>query len=153
MGIDDGQAGAAFGTKMKERRVALGFTLRDVEAITENSISNGYLSQLENGKIKNPSAHVVVMLCSAYAVSFEEAWAWLGIKVKIEPPKICGECGQVVPKPKQYIIDAAPSGQRCLTHCGDACDCEARSDLSNIVGTADLLARRMGGRFTPTKES
>lgn len=122
--------GSGFGFKMKERRLALGFTLRDVEAITENSISNGYLSQLENGKIKNPSAHVVVMLAAAYAVSFEDAWAWLKIPVKIIPPKICSECGQVIPKPKaQYVIDAPTAGRRCFVHCGDACDCEAREDL------------------------
>lgn len=121
--------GSGFGLKMKERRLALGFTLRDVEAITENSISNGYLSQLENGKIKNPSAHVVVMLAAAYAVSFEDAWRWLKIPVKIEPPKICGECGQVIPKPKQYVMDPAPVEKRCLVHCGEACDCSARESL------------------------
>lgn len=114
-------AGNLFAEKMKERRLALGFTLRDVEAINEGQISNGYLSQLENGKIKNPSAHVVVALCATYAISFDDALRWLQIPVPIRQPKICGECGQVV-KP-QYVIDR--DDKRCFAHCGENCDCGA----------------------------
>ena len=87
-----------FGPQMKARRKALGFTLRDVEAITEGGVSNGYLSQLENGKIKSPSAHIVLMLCAAYAVSHEDAMAWLGTPASIVPPRICRECGQALPR-------------------------------------------------------
>ena len=39
-------------------------TLRQVEDLT--GISNAYLSQLENGKIKNPSYNVVIKLNKLY---------------------------------------------------------------------------------------
>lgn len=119
---------SAFGPNMKARRLALGLTLRDVEAISNNAISNGYLSQLENGKIKSPSAQVVVMLCAAYAVSFVDALAWLDAPAKIEPPKLCGECRR--PLPHQWVIDS--KHKRCFTYCGDEkCDCGARSILAH----------------------
>lgn len=41
-------------------------TLREVEQKT--GISNGYLSQLEDGKTSNPSFDKVVKLCKAYNV-------------------------------------------------------------------------------------
>lgn len=84
-------------SKFKERRIALGFTLRDVERITGRELSNAYLSQLENGKIQRPSAHVVLCLCAAYAVSYKDALSWLQIEVEISPPKICHACGQALP--------------------------------------------------------
>lgn len=93
----------SFAENIKARRLALGFSLRDVEAILDGHLSNGYLSQLENGKIKNPSVHVVMMLCSAYAVSNEEALAWLGVPFTPPAPRVCDKCGQALPL--QYVID------------------------------------------------
>src|SRR5687767_2258677 len=87
---------SSFAANIKARRQALGFTLRDVEQITDGTISNSYLSQLENGKIKSPSAHVVLQLCAAYAVKHQDALSWLGEKVHVTPPRICGECGQAI---------------------------------------------------------
>lgn len=45
-------------------------SLRDVEEQTE--ISNPYLSQLENGQIKNPSFNVVKKLCTFYHLNISE---------------------------------------------------------------------------------
>lgn len=50
----------------KEWRIWRDFTLRQVEDKT--GISNAYLSQLETGKVKNPSFTVVVKLCNLYQV-------------------------------------------------------------------------------------
>lgn len=97
---------SAFGPKMKARRERLGLTLRDVEAILNGELSNAYLSQLENGKIKSPSAHVVLMLCAAYAVSHEDALSWLALPHgRSRAPRLCGECGRAMPA--AYAIDAA----------------------------------------------
>lgn len=49
----------------KERRTKSKLTLREVETAT--GISNAYLSQLENGKIKRPSFEVVEKLHILYA--------------------------------------------------------------------------------------
>lgn len=59
------------GTQLRAIRQTKGFSLRDVEAKTEKSISNPYLSQLENGKIKNPSPHILHKLSSLYGVKYE----------------------------------------------------------------------------------
>lgn len=47
-------------------------SLRDVERITEGKISNGYLSQLENGAIERPSAMMLHRLAGAYAVDYHD---------------------------------------------------------------------------------
>lgn len=90
---------------LKERRERLGFTLRDVEAITDGEISNAYLSQLENGKIKTPSLHIALILAAAYATSVEQLARWLGDDREWPKPEICGECGQVIKA--QFAIDEA----------------------------------------------
>lgn len=118
----------AFGPNMKARRVALGLTLRDVEIITNGAISNGYLSQLENGRIKNPSARIVVMLCASYMVSHVDALAWLDAPSSITPPKLCGECRR--PMPAHWVLDGPQ--KRCFTHCGDKCDCGASDPLAAL---------------------
>jgi len=46
-------------------------SLRDVEAATENRISNAYLSMLEHGKIRNPSPNFLYDLSKVYGVSYE----------------------------------------------------------------------------------
>lgn len=54
------------GGKFKTIREAKNLTLRDVEDAT--GISNAYLSQLENGKIKSPSYKTVKTLCDFYGI-------------------------------------------------------------------------------------
>lgn len=49
--------------KLRQIRKERGLTLRQVEKMT--GISNAYLSQLETGKIKKPSHHVVQLLTKA----------------------------------------------------------------------------------------
>lgn len=44
---------------------------RDVEEATNKEVSNGYLSQLESGKITKPSPHVLYALSSALSVDYE----------------------------------------------------------------------------------
>jgi transcriptional regulator with XRE-family HTH domain len=52
-------------------RTAKGFSLREVEEATDKAVSNAYLSQLENGKIKKPSPNVLHSLSGVYAVPYE----------------------------------------------------------------------------------
>ena len=56
----------SLGKTLKEVRELIPFTLRQVEEAT--GISNAYLSQLENDKIKKPSANVLYKLASVYNV-------------------------------------------------------------------------------------
>lgn len=50
-------------------RNARGMTLRQVEEASD--VSNAYLSQLETGKIKQPSPHILHELAEVYNVPYE----------------------------------------------------------------------------------
>lgn len=52
-------------------REAKHLTLREVEEATEKSVSNAYLSQLENGKIAKPAPSVLHALALVYAIPYE----------------------------------------------------------------------------------
>ena len=46
-------------------------TLREVEDATRKRVSNGYLSQIENDRIRKPSPNVLHSLAAIYSISFE----------------------------------------------------------------------------------
>jgi transcriptional regulator with XRE-family HTH domain len=52
-------------------RVDRKMSLRDVEEATSKQVSNAYLSQIENDKIKKPSPNILHALAEFYAISFE----------------------------------------------------------------------------------
>lgn len=60
----------ALGAYLKSLRLGLRMTLRDVEEATDREVSNAYLSQVENGKIAQPSPNVLYALATAYKVSY-----------------------------------------------------------------------------------
>lgn len=47
-------------------------TLRQVEEATQKEISNAYLSQMENNKIKQPSPHILNVLAELYNVEYKK---------------------------------------------------------------------------------
>jgi transcriptional regulator with XRE-family HTH domain len=59
------------GALLADLRTAKGLSLREVEEATGKAVSNAYLSQLENGKIKKPSPNVLHSLAQVYAVPYE----------------------------------------------------------------------------------
>lgn len=63
-------AAERLGAYLKNVRVGLGMSLREVEESTQRQVSNGYLSQLENGKIAKPSPHVLHTLASVYDIAY-----------------------------------------------------------------------------------
>ena len=65
------------GQVLKEARQINQFSLREVEEITE--ISNAYVSQMENDKIKIPSANILYKLANLYKISFEFLLAKAGV--------------------------------------------------------------------------
>jgi len=46
-------------------------TLREVEEATNKQVSNAYLSQIENDKIRKPSPNILHALAELYGISFE----------------------------------------------------------------------------------
>lgn len=59
------------GDYLKSLRSGRQMTLRDVEEATERAVSNAYLSQVENGKIAQPSPHILHSLATVYGASYE----------------------------------------------------------------------------------
>lgn len=47
-------------------------SLRDVEEQTKKQVSNAYLSQIENGKIQQPSPNILHALAELYNINFEQ---------------------------------------------------------------------------------
>lgn len=56
-------------------------TLRDVEMATDKEVSNAYLSQIENGKIRKPSPNVLLALSRVYKISYEHLMEMAGYVV------------------------------------------------------------------------
>jgi len=59
----------SLGNTLRDSRELIRLTLRQVEEVT--GISNAYLSQLENDKIKKPSANVLYKLSNIYNVELD----------------------------------------------------------------------------------
>ena len=59
------------GTLLADLRTAKGLSLREVEEATGKAVSNAYLSQLENGKIRKPSPNVLHSLAEVYTAPYE----------------------------------------------------------------------------------
>jgi transcriptional regulator with XRE-family HTH domain len=60
---------ASFGSGLRKAREMTKLSLREVEEVT--GISNAYLSQLENDKIKKPSPHFLHKLAQIYGIGYE----------------------------------------------------------------------------------
>ena len=74
-----------YGHYFKALRESRGLTLREVERQT--NVSNAYLSQLESGKIKQPSPNTLYKLSQFYKVSYERLMEKVGYPVlKSETP-------------------------------------------------------------------
>src|SRR5690606_39507584 len=65
------------GKILKEARELKRISLREVEA--QSGISNGYLSQLENDKIKKPSANTLYKLSELFNIDFDDLMVSTGI--------------------------------------------------------------------------
>ena len=49
-----------------------GFSLRDVERATGKTVSNAYLSQIENAQIKQPSPNILHALAELFHLSYDD---------------------------------------------------------------------------------
>lgn len=84
----------SLGAFLKARREELGFTLRDVERITEGRVSNPALSQIENGKTERPSGRVLWILSAAYGIDGGDLLRRAGDRNAPAEPFICPMCGR-----------------------------------------------------------
>ena len=94
---------------LKGARAAKDLTLRDVEDETE--ISNAYLSQIESGKIRQPSPNVLHQLCELYGVPYELAMQYAGFPVpdgskpELKEAKFLSRFGVISEKEDQELAE------------------------------------------------
>lgn len=90
---------------LSDLRAAKGLKLRQVEEATGREVSNAYLSQIENGRIKKPSPNVLYSLASVYGVSYETLMEKAGYIVPT---------GKGKKVPKRSIDDLTPEEEEEL---------------------------------------
>lgn len=78
-----------YGEYLKALREAKGMTLREVEKKTD--VSNAYLSQLESGKVKQPSPITLFKLSEIYDTSYEVLMKKVGYPIPNTDKKKTGE--------------------------------------------------------------
>ncbi|HZT31633.1 MAG TPA: helix-turn-helix transcriptional regulator [Bryobacteraceae bacterium] len=105
MGSDDNPLGAY----LKQVRDAQGLSLRDVQGKTE--ISNAFLSQIESGKVKNPSPVMLHKLATLYRVPYEDLMERAGYPVPEArlPPQRTGNLfhrfGKITQEEEEQLLD------------------------------------------------
>ncbi|MHA7776047.1 helix-turn-helix domain-containing protein [Roseibium sp. M-1] len=62
-------------------------TLQDVEEATGKEVSNAYLSQMENDKIKRPSPNILLVLSTVYDISYEQLMEMAGYSTSSKKAK------------------------------------------------------------------
>lgn len=70
-------------------------TLREVEEATNKQVSNAYLSQIENNKIRKPSPNILHTLAELYSISFENLMDMAGYFVSADQRKTGDRHGRV----------------------------------------------------------
>lgn len=68
--VEKKSGGVSLGQYLASVRIDRQFTLRQVEEATNKEVSNAYLSQIENDKIKKPSPNILFVLANLYGVDF-----------------------------------------------------------------------------------
>lgn len=84
----------SLGAFIRKARQDVSMSLRDVEEATNKEVSNGYLSQLESGKITKPSPHVLYALSGALSVNYEALMQRAGYILPTAPRKAGAKHGR-----------------------------------------------------------
>lgn len=86
----DQASAASLGTFLRKCRQDARMTQREVEEATDKEISNGYLSQLESGKISKPSPHVLFTLSTVLKADYQTLMQRAGYILPVAAPKPAG---------------------------------------------------------------
>ena len=77
-GDDEAKVKVSIGQYLQSIRRDRRMTLREVEMATNKEVSNAYLSQIEQDKIKRPSPNVLYTLAEIYAIDYEKLMEMAG---------------------------------------------------------------------------
>ncbi|MCP1848114.1 MULTISPECIES: helix-turn-helix domain-containing protein [unclassified Bradyrhizobium] len=102
------EARPELGKFLKDIRESRRMTLRDVERVTDGKVSNGYLSQLENGGIGKPSAVMLHRLSAVYAIDYGTLMERAGFVSEAEVPSnraATSVLGDLTPQEEQELLN------------------------------------------------
>lgn len=104
------KAGPSLGTYLRSLRDSRGLTLREVE--DKSGISNAFLSQIESGKVKQPSPSMLYKLAELYHVPYEILMERAGFPVPQTvtetangAPAVFRRLGQISMDEEQALLD------------------------------------------------
>ena len=80
--VPEARTSGALGRHLAAIRSDRGYSLRQVEELTNKLVSNAYLSQIENNKIQQPSPNILHALARVYKTSYEQLMEMAGYIVK-----------------------------------------------------------------------
>ncbi len=92
------------GDVLRERRIALGLTLREVSA--EARVSLGYISEIERGQ-KEASSELLASLCGALATPLSDVLRDVSDAVALEEAAIALATPIPVPRPRTDVVASA----------------------------------------------
>ena len=93
-----------------------GLSLRDVERATGKTVSNAYLSQIENAQIKRPSPNILHALAEVYDLSYDD---------------LMERAGYAAPKRSRSALRARP---RIATFAGQNLTEQEEAELVQYLG-------------------
>ena len=104
------QERTALGNYLKSLREARTLSLRDVEGRT--GISNAFLSQIESGKVKQPSPVMLYKMAGLYDIPYEALMELVGYPVSSSPSKapraasaVFNRLGNISEEEEQELLD------------------------------------------------
>lgn len=89
----------SLGRYLLELREAKGLSLRDVEKATDGFVSNAYLSQLEQGKRREPGPRYLTALAKVYGVPVQRLFEKAGYTDEPPPSEVDVAFRQVLADP------------------------------------------------------
>jgi transcriptional regulator with XRE-family HTH domain len=99
----------SLGSMLRDARRQLGLSLREVE--TKTGVSNAYISQLEGGRIKQPSPQILHKLCDLFGCSYTLALQLAGYPIPSPskgPPanaRFLARLGKTTPEEERALVE------------------------------------------------
>jgi len=101
-----GSGGRTLGQYLASIRADRELTLRDVEDQTKKEVSNAYLSQIETGKIQQPSPNVLHALADIYHIDYGQLMEMAGYITQFKARKQGERHGRIPTFAEHHLTSA-----------------------------------------------
>jgi transcriptional regulator with XRE-family HTH domain len=100
------KGGSGLGQYLASIRADRKLTLRDVEDQTKKEVSNAYLSQIETGKIQQPSPNVLHALADIYRIDYGQLMEMAGYIIQTKARKQSERHGRLATFAEHHLTPA-----------------------------------------------